>query len=114
MNFLDVFDKNQMNCRSYKKKLNLTVKNLKDHEVIAKYRDFYWSKLGIDPTKQRPANEALVRRVIKGKGLYRINWFVDGYNWASIKSMLPISAYDLESIELPVVVRMAKKGEKLG
>lgn len=33
--------------------------------------------LGLDPTKTRPSNEALLRRVLKGEPLYRINTLVD-------------------------------------
>lgn len=38
--------------------------SLKDDPIIRRYRDFYWHELGIDPTKQRPAQEALLRRFL--------------------------------------------------
>jgi DNA/RNA-binding domain of Phe-tRNA-synthetase-like protein len=43
------------------------------------YRSF-----GVDPTKTRPSSEALLRRVLQGKELYRINRLVDAINWASL------------------------------
>ncbi|MHA2500876.1 MAG: hypothetical protein ACXAEL_15005, partial [Candidatus Hodarchaeales archaeon] len=43
-----------------------TLENLKDDELVRKYRDFFW-RLGIDPTKTRPASEALIRRVLAEK-----------------------------------------------
>src|SRR3990172_617083 len=39
-------------------------------------RDLY-KAIGVDPTRWRPASEALMRRIIKGKPLYRINSLVD-------------------------------------
>ena len=35
---------------------------LKDEPLIRAYRDFYW-RVGVDPTKTRPAGEALTRWV---------------------------------------------------
>ncbi|RLI77804.1 hypothetical protein DRP07_11825, partial [Archaeoglobales archaeon] len=46
-------------------KNNYNLENLKDHPVVRAYRDFYW-RIGIDPTKQRPSSEALLRRGLKG------------------------------------------------
>ena len=49
------------------------VKNL---PIFRAYRGFYW-KVGIDPTKTRPAGEALTRRILSGKDLPTINTLVD-------------------------------------
>lgn len=79
---------------------------------IRAYRAFYW-QIGVDPTKTRPANEALLRRVVDGEGLPRINTIVDAYNAASIWTGLPMCAYDAEKFNGPtVVVRSAEAGEK--
>ena len=51
---------------------NYSLDGLKDEENIRAYRDFFW-KLGIDPTKIRPAAEALIRRILGGKEIPRIN-----------------------------------------
>lgn len=42
---------------------------LKEHSIIRAYRDFYWRVLKIDPTKQRPSQEALLRRILRGGDL---------------------------------------------
>jgi DNA/RNA-binding domain of Phe-tRNA-synthetase-like protein len=39
-----------------------------------------YKALGIDPTKTRPSNEALLRRALRGETLYRINTLVDALN----------------------------------
>ena len=41
-----------------------------------------YKALGLDPTKTRPSNEALLRRALKGESLYRINTLVDALNLA--------------------------------
>jgi len=90
----------------------LSLETLKDHPVIRAYRDFYWRALGIDPTKQRPAQEALLRRVLRGEPLPRINPVVDAGNAASVKYMVPIGLYDLAKIRGDALrIRMSRRGE---
>ena len=85
---------------------------LKDDPIIRHYRDFYWHELGIDPTKQRPAQEALLRRVLRGEDLPRINPMVDIGNVASIKYLVPIGLYDIDSFGgKDLVIRYARNGE---
>jgi len=64
----------------------LSIDMLKGHPIIRAYRDFYWRVLGIDPTKQRPAQEALLRRILRGEPLPRISPVVDAGNAASINT----------------------------
>jgi DNA/RNA-binding domain of Phe-tRNA-synthetase-like protein len=54
--------------------------------------------VGIEPTKTRPSSEALLRRVIKGKGLYRIHPLVDLLNLVSLSALVPIGLYDESKI----------------
>ena len=70
---------------------------LKDDELFRKYRDFFW-RVGIDPTKNRPAGEALTRRVLQGKPLPTINTLVDAYNLASIETAIPLAAFDEDDL----------------
>lgn len=79
---------------------------------IRVYRDFYWKLLGLDPTKIRPANEALIRRVVQGESIPSINLIVDLYNLASLRTGLPMSAYDLNKVKGErLLIRYADKGE---
>jgi DNA/RNA-binding domain of Phe-tRNA-synthetase-like protein len=70
-----------------------------------------YKALGLDPTKTRPASEALLRRVLKGEALYRINTLVDALNLCSLRAQLPFGLYDRERIEPPVVLRRGSPGE---
>ena len=67
--------------------------------------------LGIDPTKTRPSSEALLRRVLAGKPLYRINSLVDALNLCSLRTLVPFGAYDRARIAGPLVVRLGNPGE---
>ncbi len=87
-----------------------TLDQLKNDPIIRAYRDFYWS-INIDPTKQRPAGEALLRRILRGNKLWEINSLVNAYNLASAITRLSLGAYDLAKFELPLRVRMARDGE---
>lgn len=70
-----------------------------------------YKALGIDPTKNRPSNEALLRRVLKGEPLYRINTLVDALNLCSLRAQLPFGLYDLHRVRPPVVLRLGMAGE---
>jgi len=87
------------------------LEQLKDDPVVRAYRDLFWS-LGIDPTKTRPSGEALLRRVLHGDEIPRISTVVDAYNLASVKTIIPLSGFDLDQISLPLVVRFSREGEE--
>ena len=70
-----------------------------------------YKALGIDPTKTRPSNEALLRRALKGEGLYRINTLVDALNLASLREQLPFGLYDLDRVRPPVTLRLGGEAE---
>jgi len=70
-----------------------------------------YKALGIDPTKTRPSNEALLRRALKGDTLYRISTLVDALNLVSLREQLPFGLYDLDRVRPPVVLRKGTAGE---
>jgi DNA/RNA-binding domain of Phe-tRNA-synthetase-like protein len=70
-----------------------------------------YKALGLDPTKTRPSNEALLRRVLKGEALYRVNTLVDALNLCSVRYQLPFGLYDLARVRPPVLLRKGRAGE---
>lgn len=88
----------------------LVLETLKDEPTLRAYRDFYW-RVGIDPTKTRPASEALLRRVLQGKDLPRINTLVDAYNLASMRTRIAIAAFDAGHLRGDIRMRLAHAGE---
>jgi len=74
-------------------------------------RNLYKS-FGMDPSRHRPSSEALLRRVLKGKDLYRISNVVDSCNLASLEFLLPVGMYDLEQVTGDIVLRTGLDGEQ--
>jgi DNA/RNA-binding domain of Phe-tRNA-synthetase-like protein len=70
-----------------------------------------YKALGKDPARYRGSAEALLRRVIAGKGLPRINNVVDVINYVSVESRLPIGLYDLARVQGDIVFRAGRAGE---
>ncbi len=68
-------------------------------------------RLGVDPTKTRPSSEALLRRVVQGKGLPRVNLAVDVCNLCSLEHQLPLGLYDREHVRGTVQARAGRAGE---
>lgn len=87
------------------------LESLKYVSAFRMYRDFFW-KIGIDPTKNRPASEALIRRILAGKHVPNINTLVDTYNLASVKSEVALAAFDEEKLEDELTMRFAVKDER--
>src|SRR5579863_1359530 len=70
-----------------------------------------YKALGKDPARYRGSAEALLRRVIAGKGLPRINNVVDVINLVSVESRMPVGLYDLEHVQGDIVFRAGRAGE---
>src|SRR5262249_45326826 len=70
-----------------------------------------YKALGKDPARYRGSAEALLRRLIAGKGLPRINCVVDVINLVSVERRLPIGLYDLAHVEGAIEFRAGHAGE---
>ena len=73
----------------------LTTETLKDIPSIAATRRIY-KKCGKDPSRYRPASEALIRRMLQGKELYKVDTLVDLINLASIRYGYSIGGFDAD------------------
>lgn len=81
-----------------------------DAPQIAATRSAY-KALGKDPARYRGSAEALLRRILAGKGLPQINAVVDIINLVSVESRLPIGLYDLARVSGDIVFRAGRAGE---
>jgi DNA/RNA-binding domain of Phe-tRNA-synthetase-like protein len=70
-----------------------------------------YKALGKDPARYRGSAEALLRRVVGGKGLPEINAVVDIINLVSVESRLPVGLYDAAHVRGDVVFRAGRAGE---
>ena len=73
----------------------LTTESLKEMSSIAATRSVYRA-CGKDPSRYRPASEALIRRMLQGKTLYQIDTLVDLVNLASIAYGYSIGGFDAD------------------
>ena len=73
----------------------LTTESLKELESIAATRRVYRA-CGKDPSRYRPASEALIRRMLQGKNLYQCDTLVDLVNLASIAFGYSIGGFDAD------------------
>ncbi len=99
-----------INSRSQLLQQELTPPLITKMPLIASARKAYQS-LGKDPSRYRLAADALLRRVVQGKGLYQINNIVDTLNLISIKTGCSIGGYDLDQIEGNITLGIGQKGE---
>ena len=70
-----------------------------------------YKALGKDPARYRGSAEALLRRMVAGKGLPEINAVVDVINLVSVESRLPVGLYDLGHVVGEIVFRAGLAGE---
>lgn len=73
----------------------LTTESLKQMSGIEATRKVY-KACGKDPSRYRPASEALIRRILQGKPLYQIDTLVDLINLASIAYGYSIGGFDAD------------------
>lgn len=70
-----------------------------------------YRRFGTDPTRYRPASEALLRRARRGDPLPRVNSLVDVGNVVSLRLQVPVGLYDLARVEGNLRVRLGREGE---
>src|SRR5437763_1334016 len=77
---------------------------------LAAWRAAY-KAFGIKQTRYRSSVERLVKNVLAGRSLARVNTFVDLYNMVSLRHVLPLGADDLDRVTPPLAFRYAREGD---
>ena len=88
-----------------------TMADLAELPAIKDTRAAY-RKLGKAPTTYRNAAEAMLRRIVKGNGLYRINNVVEMNNVISISTGYSVGSYDTTCLSGDIQWRRAPDGER--
>lgn len=88
----------EINALGERYRQTLTTATLKELSGIAATRRVYRA-CGKDPSRYRPASEALIRRQLTGKELYQIDTLVDLVNLASIAFGYSIGGFDADKFE---------------
>ncbi|MCB9515046.1 MAG: phenylalanine--tRNA ligase beta subunit-related protein [Candidatus Krumholzibacteriia bacterium] len=85
---------------------------LKPSEIplFAPARTLY-KAVGMDPTRHRPSSEALLRRILLGKELYRLDAVVDTGNLFSLSHGMPLGLYDADRVAGDVILRLGEPDE---
>ena len=86
------------------------VDQLADDPTVQAVRALY-RRVGVDPSRYRPASEALLRRVAQGKGLPQVNTVVDVNTLHSLLTRLPWGVYDRARVQGDPVYRLGRPGE---
>ena len=94
-----------------KAKASFNIETISQHPRMKPWRDAY-KTFGIDPSKNKPSAEALVRRAIKNGALPSINPPVDFYNAFSVWTGFPSGGEDLDKVKGDVLVKVADGTER--
>lgn len=70
-----------------------------------------YRKAGKNPGRYRGSSEALIRRIVQGKGLSQVNNLVDVNNLISLETFNPVGCYDCSKLVPPVVCQIGEPGE---
>ena len=88
----------EIDAMGNKYRSTLTTESLKQLSGIAATRRVYRA-CGKDPSRYRPASEALIRRQLTNKSLYQIDTLVDLTNLASIAYGYSIGGFDADRFD---------------
>lgn len=89
-------------------RLSLENQAVTDIPGVKEWRSVF-KKAGTEPSRYRPSQEALFRRLKKAETLAAINSAVDLNNFFSLQYGIPIGIYDLAQIEDPVIVTIGQE-----
>ena len=88
-----------------------SIEEVLDIPLIKEARDGY-KKLGKDPSRYRLACESLLRRLVKGNKLYRINNLVDAGNVLSIATRRSVAVLDYDKIIGNILIRVGRASDE--
>ena len=92
-------------------RVRYTVDSIKEMPSIQATRQAY-KRCGKDPSRYRPSGEALVRRTLQGKDLYRVSTSIDLVNLASIAYGYSIGGFDADKIQgATLTLGIGREGE---
>ncbi|HAN17371.1 MAG: hypothetical protein A2X13_00810 [Bacteroidetes bacterium GWC2_33_15] len=91
--------------------LNHSVEDISKLKPISDTRKAY-KAFGKDPARYRVSSEALLRRVVKDKGIYNVNNIVDINNLVSISSFFSICAFDVSKLYPPIEFTLGEKDDE--
>lgn len=89
---------------------NNSSEELKENRIIQGFYDLH-KKVGIPKRKNLPANENLLKNLLKKQEFHKINPLVDIYNLISMDTKLALGAHDLDKTEGNITLRLTQGNE---
>jgi DNA/RNA-binding domain of Phe-tRNA-synthetase-like protein len=99
-----------INTKTLKTSKEIKVEGISKIPAIQASRKAY-KLCGKDPARYRLSAEALLRRIVKGVGVYKVNSVVDQLNLVSFSSGYSIGGYDVEKISGDVIFGIGEANE---
>jgi DNA/RNA-binding domain of Phe-tRNA-synthetase-like protein len=90
----------------------LTTEEMSSHARLGEWLR-YASAMGLADEDELPAQIQLVRRILNGRDIPKINNVVDAANIIAAEYQFPVGAFDYNAIDGRVVLRLAKPAEKM-
>lgn len=90
---------------------NMDASNFSVNKTINGWAEVY-KNFGVKPKEYPSSVTSLVRRVVKGQGIWNISTIVDLYNCHSVMGLTPMGGYDLDKVSGDVEIRLGMDGEK--
>ncbi len=88
----------------------LDLQNAQSHPRVKTWREQF-QQMGVSAKKFPTSIEALLRRALKGGEPFQINQVVDFYNAVSLKHVVALGAFDLDSLEAGIELRRTRTGD---
>lgn len=87
-----------------------TTESVLDAPVVKEWRSAF-QRFGVKPSKYRSAIEQLYRRALKQEIIETSLPLVNLYCYISLIELVPMGAYDLDTVEGDIVVRLSRENE---
>lgn len=99
--------------RLYQEKIyfDLEEKKVTDVDGIKEWRTIF-KAIGTDPSRYRPSNEAIFRRIKKQQYLQTIHSAVDLNNFFSIQYEIPFGIYDVDRLSGSITIKVGEEGDE--
>lgn len=92
-------------------KMTFVPEDVSKHDLISPWRVVF-KEFGSKPSSYHSSVEALVKRIMKGEAVPKVNKLVDIYNLMSLKHLVPMGADDLDKVDGNIQLCLANGDEK--
>lgn len=92
-------------------KLDFQPENLAKHELISPWKTAYF-EFGEKPEETHSSIEGMLKKIVSGETIKKINKTTDLINYLSLKHMIPMSSHDTKKTSINLKIAVATAREK--